>query len=101
MYDQFCRNVENYIKINTKSRSRLNTAKELLPLTDMVSYQDHKEKRDKPYEDVGKLIYALKTFQKEYPRIKKFIWELWAYGFDAIEEKIELIDLLLHTHYFI
>lgn len=113
MYNQFCKNLLNYIHINSKGGLRLDIAKDILSLTDISTYQKHKEQKDKTYEDIGKLIYSLEIYQKRYPRIESFIWELWAYGFDPIEtniddadkipymdEKAELIDLLLHTHYF-
>ncbi len=113
MYKQFCKNLHYYISINTKSQSRLDIAKDILLLADIVSYQKHKEKRDIVYQNVGAFITALKSYQEKYPYIRKFIWELWAYGFDLIEintedaykisfmdEKAQLIDLLLHTHYF-
>lgn len=110
MYKQFCKNLQYYISINPKSGTRLDLAKDLLPLTDIMSYQIHKEKKDFVYHNIGTLITALELYREKHPCIGKFLWELWAYGFDPSEtsanqipfmdEKAALIDLLLHTHYF-
>lgn len=117
MYNQFCKNIKNYIRINSKMGDcdslRLKIAKDILPLTDVNLYKDYKKCNDSFYKVIEGFIYAISKYKKEYPSFNKFIWELWAYGFDSaelddsscsmlqnIDEKVKLIDLLLSTHYF-
>ncbi len=116
MYRQFCKNLENFIKINETDDEnyRLKIAKELKGLTDPDLYKKAKESRDNRYMYISNLIFRIQAYQDKYPAIKKFLWELWGYGFDAvrfedmdieseekIQEKVKLIDLLLGTHYWI
>ena len=117
MYNQFCKNLKNYIEINSNINCvdsiRLKIAEEIIPLTDIESYKAHKKHNDPLYKEVEEFIYALSKYKKKYPSFDKFIWELWAYGFDTaqkeslhhdmikyMDEKAKLIDLMLSTHYF-
>ncbi len=114
MYNQFCKNLENFIKLNEGHNNvRVKIAKELLPLTDIALYNMHKDKQDDEYIRSSNLIYHLSKYNKIYSSLDKFLWELWAYGFDALptenfsiesklflDEKAKLTDLMLSTHYF-
>lgn len=117
MYNQFCKNLKNYIRINSDIDSvnnlRLKIATDIIPLADVESYKACKKRNDPLYKEIGQFIYALSKYKKKYPSFDKFIWELWAYGFDIIEtensyhdkikymdEKAKLVDLMLSTHYF-
>lgn len=116
MYSQFCRNLKNYIRINSHTNSdsslRLQIAKDILFLADVEAYKVYKKYNDPLYTKIGEFIYILSKYKNKYPSLERFIWELWAYGFDIIEtktvkhhkikhidEKVKLIDLLLSTHY--
>jgi len=117
MYKQFCKNLINFIAINssenTQSNLRLKIAMEILPLTVVSNYLRHKETDEAQYTKLGNFIFELSKYKQNYPSLEKFLWELWAYGFDSIpymenqscvdeffEEKVKLIDLMLSTHYF-
>ena len=114
MYRQWCKNLKNFINYNMTDQPciRLQLAKELLPLTDIEAYKKHKQDKSPIYWKTAAFINQLKQFQDQYSSIKKFIWELWGYGFDiteeidikmddteVIEETVKLIDLLYGTHY--
>jgi hypothetical protein len=118
VYNQFCKNLKNYIRINSSINCvdsiRLNIAKDILLLTDVEAYKAYKECNYSLYLEIGKFIYTLSKYKEKYPSLNKFIWELWGYGFDLVEtdslhqdsinymdEKAKLIDLILSTHYFI
>ena len=114
MYKQFCKNLRTFIEINEEENNiRLKIAEQLLPLTDIESYKLYKGKNDIKYIKTSNLIYSLSRYSKTYSSFNRFIWELWAYGFDSIapeqssenndilvDEKAKLVDLLLGTHYF-
>lgn len=115
MYNQFCKNVKNFIKLNETppENFRLRIAKEILFLTDVEAYKSYKETNDVKYKEIKNFIYELQQYSNKYPSLKKFVWELWGYGFDiekyesvkqdlpeTMEEKAKLIDLLLGFHYF-
>lgn len=113
MYRQWCKNLKNFINYNKEqSGTRLQMAEELLVLTDIETYKMHKENNSSVYRETNAFINGLKQYQNEYPSIRKFIWELWGYGFETgdevedkiddtmlEEEKVKLIDLLYGTHY--
>lgn len=114
MYKQFCKNLDNFIKINetVDDNYRLKIAKELKVLTNPRSYKELMKRKDSKYMYISNLIFRLHTYKHAYPSINKFLWELWGYGFDSIkfesmsieseekiQEKAKLIDLLLGTHY--
>lgn len=92
---------------------RLKNAEEILFLTNVESFLNYKDADEAMYKKIGNFIFDLENYKKVYPSLEKFIWELWAYGFDSIpyegqnpfedesfEEKVKMIDLLLSTHYF-
>jgi hypothetical protein len=117
MYRQFCKNLNNFITIN-KSESdqenlRLKNAIEILPLANVEDFIKFKETDKIKYKRIGNFIFELSKYIKKYPSLEKFIWELWAYGFDIIQieknelyqdefldEKVKIIDLMLSTHFF-
>ncbi|WZL73753.1 hypothetical protein QBE52_03185 [Clostridiaceae bacterium 35-E11] len=93
---------------------RYKIGKELEVLTDLNLYNEFKKNKNKEYIMIAQLMQQMDNFTAKYPRIKNFLWELWAYGFEIgpsehavedeevnrnIKEKIKLIDLLLGTHY--
>lgn len=117
MYSQFCKNLFNFININTQEGTppniRLKYAIEVMPLTDVKSFLKYKSTNEEKYREIGNFIFELSKNKCKYPSLEKFIWELWAYGFDIIpyndndgcadkylDEKIKLVDLMLSTHYF-
>ena len=117
MYRQFCKNLNNFININRgcdgQSNSRLAIAMQVLPISDISSYLEYKKNSDPRYFETSMLIHSLSQFNNVFPSIKKFIWELWAYGFDIeplgdlniaepkdTHEMARIVDLLLSTHYF-
>ena len=117
MYKQFCKNLNNFIAINTLENEQVNLrlkyAIEILPLTDVESFLKYKLSDESEYLKLGNFIFDLSKFKQSYPSLEKFIWELWAYGFDSLPyennqpcrdeslgEKVKIIDLMLSTHYF-
>ena len=117
MYKQFCKNLNNFITINrlenSKENIRLKYAIEILPLSDVENYMKYRESDETKYIELGNFIFELSKYKQDYPSLEKFIWELWAYGFDSIPyekkehsidefllEKVKIIDLMLSTHYF-
>lgn len=115
MYNQFCKNLNYYMNIisDTEGNSaRKQIAEIILPLADINSYLKDKHENNLYYRKVSNLIYNISQFSDAYPSIRKFIMELWAYGFDIEEsqeseieadnlrEAAKLIDLLMSTHYF-
>lgn len=114
MYRQWCKNLKNFVDFNSTEQPgiRLKVAKELFILTDVGMYKKHKQNNSPVYWETNVLINRLKQYQDRYPSIRKFLWELWGYGFDVKEEieiktdntereeeKAKLIDLLYGTHY--
>ncbi|WP_026895219.1 hypothetical protein [Clostridiisalibacter paucivorans] len=112
MYKQFCKNFENFLKINKSQGYRYKIANEIKVLTDVDTYLKLKEKKHNKYKEISNFIFEVSQYKNQYPDIDKFIWELWGYGFDIekydglntklnnkIDEKVKLIDLLLSTHY--
>jgi hypothetical protein len=117
MYRQFCKNLNNFIYINELDNEpenlRLKNAKDILLLTDVKNFLKFKDTDAVKYQKIGNFIFELSKFKQSYPTLEKFLWELWAYGFDSVpyeengikvdeflEEKVKLIDLMLSTHYF-
>lgn len=117
MYNQFCRNLKNFIRINFHGNFdnslRMKIAEDIIHLTDVEAYKVYKKRNDPLYRKIGEFIYILSKYKNKYPSLNRFIWELWAYGFDIIEpedlqnhnikhmdEKAKLVDLMLSTHYF-
>ena len=117
MYRQFCKNLTNFININQrgdgKPNYRLDVALRILPIANINSYLEYKNINDPRYTEINSLLYSLSQFSDKYPSLKKFIWELWAYGFDVeqhdasrprdcedMDEIAKMVDLLLGTHYF-
>ena len=115
MYKQFCKNLKHFIQVNQieQPNIRLQLAKEILFLTDADDYIKHKRNNTIRYKEIKNFINGLQQYQHQFPALKKFLWELWAYGFDIEEaedvaedspeimiEKVKLIDVLLSTHYF-
>lgn len=115
MYKQFCKNLHNFIKLNQSVPNiRLQLAQEILFLTDVHEYIRLKESQNIKSKQISSFINQLELYKEKYPSIGKFIWELWAYGFDienddeikkesyqVLEEKAKLIDLLLSTQYLV
>ncbi|WHH61559.1 hypothetical protein [Petroclostridium sp. X23] len=115
MYRQFCKNLNNFIKLNKSSPNiRLQLAQEIVFLTDVNKYIRLKENNYIESKQISNFINQLALYKEKYPAIGKFIWELWAYGFDieeddsvkkesaeVVAEKAKLIDLLLSTQYFV
>lgn len=114
MYNQFCKNLKSFIDMNAgdSKNLRLKLAKELVLLTDVKKYNKDKKRSSLSYKQASTLIFFLNNYKEDFPSLDKFIWELWAYGFDPeyhedlkdkvsflIEEKAKLVDLLLGTHY--
>lgn len=114
MYKQWCKNLKNFIYWNNAEHTgmRLKAAEELLALTDVEAYKRHRQINSPEYRKTIALINQLQKYQDRYPSIKKFIRELWGYGFDIIEgiedktdntelteEMVKLVDLLYGTHY--
>lgn len=112
MYKQFCKGLKRFIQLNNdKDNLRLNIAKELLLLTDIDAYKQSKDKNLSDHEKIDSLIAMLSCHKDKYPYLERFLWELWAYGFDRetentphiddrfIDEKIKLIDLMISSHY--
>jgi len=114
MYRQFCKNLKNFLVINeTESENyRYKIGKELEILTNIDLYNQARENNDLLYMQASNFIFEIQKYKDKYPSIKKFLWELWGYGFDEvkfdsieaeadekIEEKVKLIDLLWGTHY--
>ena len=115
MYNQFCKNLNYYMNIVSDSdgnSARKQIAEVVLPLADLESYMNSKQKSGLYHKKVSGLIYNISQFSGAYPSIDKLIWELWAYGFDIeaypkseieadnLKEAVKLIDLLMSTHYF-
>lgn len=113
MYNQFCKNLQHFIKINNDKSSinslRLRIAYELLQLSDVEKYLSSKASHDEYYINTSIFINELNNRKNLHPKLGRFLWELWGYGFDAvksehvnipfIEEKAKLIGLLCSTHY--
>lgn len=117
MYKQFCKNLKYFVSIirndALEKNFRLKNAEALLPLTDIEKYMEYRNSQSEEYERISNLIFDLSYYSKEYPSLKRLVWELWAYGFDMeqakgpetrnydIDEVVKLTDLMLSTHYFI
>lgn len=117
MYRQFCKNLNHFIQLNqaegASDNLRLQNAYCILPLTAIKDYLGYKSNNSSQYFEISNLIFLFTAYQEQYPRLKKFLWELWAVGFDAIPseesehlsdknfmQKVKLLDLMLSTHYF-
>jgi hypothetical protein len=97
--------------INESEDHRYKIGRDIEVLTQVDLYCQLKERNHMKYKEIANFIFEISKFQDQYPSIKKFVWELWGYGFDVepfdvkrlsreeIEEKVKLIDLLLGTHY--
>ncbi|TCO69052.1 hypothetical protein [Marinisporobacter balticus] len=112
MYKQFCKNFKNFLQINESKDYRYKIGREIEVLTNVDVYNQLKERKNVKYRETANFIFEISQYEHQYPSIKKFVWELWGYGFDVkrfdeveveprerIEEKVKLIDLLLGTHY--
>ncbi|WP_202710777.1 hypothetical protein [Sporosalibacterium faouarense] len=115
MYRQFCKNLKNYLDINKSDSYRYRLGKEIEALSDIKLYNQLKESNKDEYFKIAILINEMSKLKEENSDIRKFIWELWAYGFelggiddsirsnrdndDDLHEKIKLVNLLLGTHY--
>ncbi|MEA1975338.1 MAG: hypothetical protein U9N10_07225 [Bacillota bacterium] len=113
MYRQFCENLKNYHQLNNSTDYRSIIGEELLIFIDKNKFNTMKQNRDSEMNSINRLLNLI---DKENDRkCNKFLWELYAYGFDisleAIKEnkhivnnekendKIELLKLLLGTTY--
>lgn len=112
MYRQFCKNFKNFLQINESKEYRYKIGSEMEYLMHVDVYTQLKERNNAKYREIANFIFEISQYEDKYPSIKKFVWELWGYGFDIerfndveneprerIEEKVKLIDLLLGTHY--
>lgn len=115
MYNQFCKNLKNFINVmgycNEGKRTRVKNAEALLPLTDIKKYNEYKNNSDKEYIRTANLVYDISLNSHNNPTLKRFVWELWAYGFDIeqpkepinrnyeIDEVVKITDLMLSTHF--
>lgn len=114
MYKQFCKNLNHFINIMgfDDKAARVRNAEILLQLTDVEKYRENKKTNKDRYIYISNLIYDISQYSDQYPSLKRFLWELWAYGFD-VEKRNEMVsrdydadeiakmtDLMLSTHYF-
>lgn len=116
MYRQFCKNLKYFLYImgngNGHKSARVKNAEVLLPLTEIDRYKEYKTDSSEAYVAITNLIYEISQYSVNNPVLKKFVWELWAYGFDIeppkepsarnydIGEVVKMADLMLSTHYF-
>lgn len=117
MYNQFCKNLKNFIVIIDENYEdicfRKETALTLLKLTDIDAYNQFKIINSKEYKSISNMIYKLSLYTNQYTSLKRLVWELWAYGFDVLEseeesdleykidELVKVADLMMSTHYFV
>ena len=113
MYRQFCKNLKNYHQLNNSDDSRSLLGKELLIFLDKDNFDRMKENNSSQMKAIHRLLSLLNKENDQ--KCNKFLWELYAYGFDiSLEDlkkneyiennekdhdKIELIKLLLGTTY--
>lgn len=113
MYKQFCKNLKNYLQLNDSDDYRSLIGKELLILIDKEQFNTMKKNNNRQMKAINRLIHLLSTI--DHKKCNKFVWELYAYGFDISLEKmnekpcdmknpkdvdrIELVKLLLGTTY--
>lgn len=116
MYRQFCKNLRHFSRIiddgGGQACYRKRVAEALLKLADIEAYRKSKENNSMDYIETSNLIYGISRYADRYPSLKRLTWELWAYGFDIIEDKkaekasneveeaAKLADLMTSTHYF-
>lgn len=95
-----------------KISTRVKNAEALLPLTDIKKYSEYKNNFNEEYKRIANMVYEISQYSHNNPVLKRFVWELWAYGFDIeqsekpmcknyeIDEVVKITDLMLSTHYF-
>ena len=113
MYKQFCKNLKHYNHLNNSDDYRSLIGDELLIFLDKDNFNRLKQNNASQIKAIDRLLVLL---NKENDRkCNKFLWELYAYGFDlSLEDikknesivnnekdrdKIQLIKLLLGTTY--
>jgi len=113
MYKQFCKNLKYYLQLNDSDDYRSLVGEELMILIDKDQFNGMKKNNNSQMNDINRLIHLL--YRIDHKKCNKFVWELYAYGFDISLEKmkenpcemkspkdvdkIELIKLLLGTTY--
>jgi len=107
MYRQFCKNLINYNQLNNSDDYRSLIGKEFMILLDKNKFNEMKN------NNVDRFLNIL--YKENNRKCNKFLWELYAYGFEISLEKIkkdqnvisnkkdidkvELLKLLLGTTY--
>ena len=74
MYNQFCKNLQYFIYINSsfneKDSIRLEIAKSILPITNIKQYKEYKKTNYQKYLQINNLIYSISQYTDEFPSLK-------------------------------
>ncbi len=108
MYNQFVKNLNNYLALNASDNiapnRRYQIGESLKPLADIEKFKQLKDDKPQQYHQLCALIWALDSDE----RFAIISWELWGRGFDKADctvdsellaDQLKLVDLLLGTQY--
>lgn len=115
MYRIFGQNLKNYFLINRdgdpESAYRIKIAQVLRGLSDYELYRRWEKEKPEAFNEINNLVQKIKESTDKYPRFEAFSYDLWGYGYQAvqngqfseedIQEQLKLIDLCLGTQYWI
>jgi len=87
MYRQFCKNLNNYNQLNNSDDYRSLIGNELIILLDKNKFNKMKNNNDIKMENIDRFFNIL--YNENNRKCNKFLWELYAYGFDISLEKIK------------
>lgn len=110
MYNFFCRNLSNYLKL-TQDRSdyRSQISQVLRGLLDKKVYDAWQYEQPMLYAELNNLIFCMGQKQDEYVLFHTLVWDLWALDFNAVEDsrfdmeiikdQLNIIDLCVKGMY--
>lgn len=111
MYNQFVKNMDWFLELNKSTNDhnyRYDIVKRLEPLKDINRFKSLKYEDVEYYNELLNLVWSISHSIDKYPSFKALSWELWGYGFDGeqhkvnykdLDEQLKIIDLLLSTQY--
>lgn len=113
MYRMLQRNLKGYFSIHEieAEKYRYQVAKILEGLINIKMYDQWKLEAPKKYAEISNLVYQVKKYSEKFPRFETLNWDLWAIGYDAIEdskfcgddlfEQLKIINLCLGGAYLV
>lgn len=95
LYNMFARNLKNYFDLlDGEECYRMKVARALKGLASTELYEKWEQEDEKSYREVNNLVYHIKKNRFKYYTFSTFSRDLWAYEYEAIEDKAFPEDII-------